>query len=231
VSALGNGGRGDRPGGAAAAGGSFMTRMLLVKNWSEFQHYKDRNPPWIKLHRALLDDYEFAELPDTTKAHLVLVWLFASQNAGRIPADPEFLQHKLGLQKKPNLQLLVERGFLIPEQDDSPTRADDLQDASNVLALARSREERREEREARARKRASAKHPLPVDFGISDRVRSWAAENQHDRLDEHLESFKLKCAAKGYQYASWDDAFMEAIRKNWAGLPVTEATGKQQVAL
>jgi hypothetical protein len=38
-------------------------RYLRVKNWSEFQHYKDRNPPWIKLHRTLLDhDYEAAIL-------------------------------------------------------------------------------------------------------------------------------------------------------------------------
>lgn len=25
-----------------------------VRNWEQFQHYKDRNPPWIKLHFALL---------------------------------------------------------------------------------------------------------------------------------------------------------------------------------
>jgi hypothetical protein len=41
-----------------------MAQWLTIKNWSEFQHYKDRNPPWIKLHRALLDDYAFAALPD-----------------------------------------------------------------------------------------------------------------------------------------------------------------------
>jgi hypothetical protein len=28
-----------------------------------FQHYKDRSPSWIKLHKALLDDYEFSCLP------------------------------------------------------------------------------------------------------------------------------------------------------------------------
>ena len=29
---------------------------LIPKNWSQFQHYKGRRPPWIKLHRALLDE-------------------------------------------------------------------------------------------------------------------------------------------------------------------------------
>lgn len=114
-----------------------MTQYLAVKNWTEFQHYKDRNPPWIKLHRALLDDYEFARLQDASKAHLMLIWLFASQADGRIPNDPKFIQAKLGLDKQPDLQVLVESGFLIPEQNASTPLA---LDASTPLALARSRE-------------------------------------------------------------------------------------------
>ena len=69
-----------------------------------------------------------------------------------------------------------------------------------------------------SRKRAPQKHPLPEDFGISGRVRTWAAEKGHDRLDQHLESFRAKAQAKGYAYADWDAAFMEAIRENWAKL-------------
>jgi hypothetical protein len=33
--------------------------ILTPKNWKSFQHYKDRAPAWIKLHKALLDDYNF----------------------------------------------------------------------------------------------------------------------------------------------------------------------------
>lgn len=103
---------------------------MRVKNWAEFQHYKDRNPPWIKLHRALLDDYEFSRLHDASKAHLLLIWLFASQLDGAIPEDSKFLQRKLGFDKEPDLNLLIEHGFLIPEQVASNALA---QDASNLL--------------------------------------------------------------------------------------------------
>jgi hypothetical protein len=96
---------------------------LKVKNWAEFQHYRDRNPPWIKLHRTLLDDYEFSRLQDASKAHLMLIWLFASQKNGLVPDDPSFLKRKLGLEKEPNLKLFIDHGLLIPEQD-----------ASNALA-------------------------------------------------------------------------------------------------
>lgn len=60
------------------------------------------------------------------------------------------------------------------------------------------------------------KTPLPDDFGISERVAQWAAEKGYGDLDQHLESFIGKARAKGYTYADWDEAFMNAIRDNWA---------------
>lgn len=60
------------------------------------------------------------------------------------------------------------------------------------------------------------KKPLPKDFGISDRVQRWAKEKGHNHLENHLENFILVATAKGYQYADWDAAFMNAIRNNWA---------------
>jgi hypothetical protein len=117
------------------------TSWLTIKNWDTFQHYKDRNPPWIKLHRALLDDYAFAALPDHQKAHLVLIWLFAaSQAGGHIPDDAAFLSRKLGTTEAINLENLVNAGFLIQEQDASNVLAERKQDACIPLALARSRE-------------------------------------------------------------------------------------------
>lgn len=90
-------------------------RYLLVKNWEKFQHYKDRNPPWIKLYRWLLDDYEFSQLQDETKAHLMLIWLLASHTGGRVPADPKYLAAKIGATSLPDLSKLVDSGWLIVE--------------------------------------------------------------------------------------------------------------------
>ena len=87
--------------------------VLTIKNWDAFQHYRKRNPPWIKLHRAILDDYEFCALPDSAKAHLMLLWLYASQNNGTIPHDSAFLERRLMITGL-NLDLLVQGGFLIP---------------------------------------------------------------------------------------------------------------------
>jgi len=67
-------------------------------------------------------------------------------------------------------------------------------------------------------RRARAKHPLPDNFGISERVAKWAQEKGHTNLSAHLDHF-IGCAkARGYTYADWDQALMNAIRENWARL-------------
>lgn len=85
---------------------------LTVKNWDTFQHYGKRNPPWIKLHRALLDDYAFCSLDDAAKGHLMLIWVYASQHNGQIPQDMAFLERKLSC-KNICLDPLIELGFLV----------------------------------------------------------------------------------------------------------------------
>ena len=54
--------------------------LLQPKNWAVFQHYKDRCPPWIKLHRDLLNDRSFMRLPIASKALAPMLWLLASES-------------------------------------------------------------------------------------------------------------------------------------------------------
>ena len=89
-------------------------KFLRVKNWNEFQHYGKRNPPWIKLHRAILDDYAFCSLEDIEKCHLMLLWVYASQNDGKVPYDTVFLERKLSC-KNINLDVYIDAGFLLLE--------------------------------------------------------------------------------------------------------------------
>ena len=88
-------------------------KLLVIKNWQAFQHYGKRNPPWIKLHRAVIDDYLFCSLPDAAKGHLMLLWLYASQNNGAVPNDVPFLEKKLSISGL-DLDRLIEVGFLVP---------------------------------------------------------------------------------------------------------------------
>ncbi|WP_337054016.1 hypothetical protein [Pseudoxanthomonas sp. USHLN014] len=112
-----------------------------------------------------------------------------------------------------------------PKSDASSTRRARVTDGESTVSdtqvgkEGKGREGREDASGDATRKRAPSKTALPQGFTISDRVRSWAAEKGHARLEQHLESFRAKATAKGYTYADWDSAFMEAIRENWAKLP------------
>jgi hypothetical protein len=65
---------------------------IKIKSWKRFQHFKDRRPPWIKLHRDVLDDLEWHELDPTAAKTLVMLWLLASEDKdkeGKIPCVKE----------------------------------------------------------------------------------------------------------------------------------------------
>lgn len=67
---------------------------LRVKNWSRFQHFRDRNPPWIKLYKTLVDDPDWHELDPADAKALVMIWLIASESGGTLP-EPKRLAFRL----------------------------------------------------------------------------------------------------------------------------------------
>jgi hypothetical protein len=93
---------------------------ITPKNWSSFQHYKDRSPSWIKLHRGLLDDFTFARLPVASRALAPLLWLLASEyDGGQIDASPEELAFRLRLSDSDLLDALkplIDSGFFIASE-------------------------------------------------------------------------------------------------------------------
>ncbi len=54
--------------------------MILVTNWASYQSYKDRKPPWIRLHKSLLDNYDFHKMSANARALLPMLWLLASED-------------------------------------------------------------------------------------------------------------------------------------------------------
>lgn len=89
---------------------------LVPKNWQKFQHYNNRKPPWIKLHRDLLDDYEFSCLPVASRALAPLLWLLASEyENGVIEASEDKLAFRLHMtvhDLKNALLPLIDKGFV-----------------------------------------------------------------------------------------------------------------------
>lgn len=124
---------------------------IQVKNWEDFQHYKDRTPPWIKLYNHLLDDFEFSCLPDASKAHLLSIWLLASRTNNKIPNNSRWIGNKINATESVDLDLLVSTGFLeiIPSKNKELQSME--QDASKMLQNKEQNDcTEREKRESRA---------------------------------------------------------------------------------
>lgn len=72
---------------------------MRIKNWSKFQHFKDRRPPWVKLYRDILDDIEWHELDPLSAKILVMLWLIASEDLGSLP-DIKTIAFRLRISEK-----------------------------------------------------------------------------------------------------------------------------------
>ena len=91
--------------------------LLQPKNWAVFQHYKDRCPPWIKLHRDLLNDRVFMRLPIASKALAPMLWLLASESKdGVFDGSLDELVFRLHITKKEyedGIKPLIDNDFFI----------------------------------------------------------------------------------------------------------------------
>jgi len=118
--------------------------FLIPKNWTSFQHYKDRAPPWIKLHKVLLDDSAFQRLPVASRALAPMLWLLASEEKdGAFNGDPVELAFRLRQSEKEvtsALKPLIDNGFFVLVQDASKLLAERVQVAVPETEESRGRE-------------------------------------------------------------------------------------------
>jgi hypothetical protein len=86
--------------------------FFQIVNWKQFQHYRHRNPPWIKLHRELLISRAWISATDADRALMVALMLIAAETENLIPADPGYVRRRAYLNTEPNFSRLLEVGFL-----------------------------------------------------------------------------------------------------------------------
>lgn len=117
-----------------------------IKNWSKFQHFKDRKPPWIKLYRDILDDIDWHELDPLAAKCLVMIWVIASEDSGRLP-DCKKLAFRLRLTEN-QVKSIVSKLSHWVEQDDITMISDRYQD--DILETERETEKEKEEKERKS---------------------------------------------------------------------------------
>ena len=191
--------------------GERVMEYLRVKNWEQFQHYKDRSPSWIKLHKSILDNYEYQCLPLASRALAPMLWLLASEyEEGKIPADLNRIAFRVRVSVsdlQDALNPLISSGFFIGYQD-----------ASTMLAecLPREREEK-SKREKELTPSANAADPCPHQeiiqlyhdhLPMMPVVREWNASRQtklRARWKEKADRQSLDWWAQFFAYVAESD--------------------------
>lgn len=131
--------------------------ILRPKNWDSFQHYKNRRPPWIKLHHLLVDDADFHALKGDDAKYLVLIWLIASEDFGNLPPNPK-LAFRLRMSVKQLEQLLARLQAWIVYDASKPLAI------SEQVATPEGEVEERQSAEPEVDASASAPSPPPLDW-------------------------------------------------------------------
>ncbi|MCP4342919.1 MAG: hypothetical protein GY799_29560 [Desulfobulbaceae bacterium] len=170
-------------------------RFLLVPGLEKWQHYKDRRPPWMKLHIEILDNYDFSYLPDKSKFHLLAIWLLATQIDNKIPWDNKWIERKIGANQSVDIDLFVEKEMLL-EHPDSTLLASCTQSANAETETETETET--ENTIARKKKNGSRFSEwyaiYPVKKSKSKALISWDRQSLDSRADELIEILKNQVA-------------------------------------
>ena len=184
---------------------------MRIKNWTKFQHFKDRKPPWVKLYRDLLDDIDWHELDPLPAKVLCMLWLIASEDDGYIP-ELKTLSFRLRLPIKTTKDCITKLTHWL-EQDDINVISKEYQNDSLETETETEREteiKREKEKETEAKTKASRLSP---NWKLSDDDYNFCRSERPDLDPQKIaESFKDYWISKPKDASKTD---WSATWRNW----------------
>lgn len=93
-------------------------KFLSIKNFETYQHYKHRNPPWIRLYGALFHDKDFIKLPIASRYLYLGLLTLCARHANRVPNDCAWIAHELCMNESEiDLKPLYHKKFLLASRN------------------------------------------------------------------------------------------------------------------
>jgi hypothetical protein len=207
--------------------------MFRAKNWNSFQSYKDRNPPWIRLHKKLIDDINFQRMSVEARALLPMIWLLISEDedpvSGMLRIGYEELSFRLRQPEKAiklAITEMVKAGFL---EEINHLNTDSYINDTDPLRICHSETETETETETEYINMGFQKKPSFEDLTI-DCIQPWLDQKRacgkYLTIDEYelLEMFKDYCRSKKPKYSDYTAAFRNAFK--WKNIPTKGSVAK-----
>lgn len=197
-----------------------------IVEWAQYQQYKDRDPPWIKLHRETMTSRTWVRSDDRARVLAIACMLLAAGTANKIPADPDYVRRRAYLSYEPDFAPLVDVGFirLIKETNDL---AEDSQAVAGTTLAGRtecysegeaekSRAEKKDNSTA-AKPGADAKRGsrLTDDFQLTPELRAFASDlglEPNGLRDEFVDFWTSVPGSRGLKL-DWSKTFKNRCRE------------------
>jgi len=199
--------------------------LLQPKNWAVFQHYKDRCPPWIKLHRDLLNDRVYMRLPIASKAIAPMLWLLASESKdGVFDGSLDELVFRLHISEKEykdGVKPLIDNDFFTVV---SGVLAERLQDA-----IPETETETERETETKKEKKATS---VACPDSVSQQVWNDWMTVRKEKKAKTLTETGWNGFVKQAEKAGWslEQAISHCCLKQWVGFEAAWVAPKQNPA-
>lgn len=186
-----------------------MTRIIVITGWDRFQHYKDRDPPWVKLYRDILTSESWLLGTDASRLVQLASLLLAARYHNATPLIYEVFRRAAHLDITQEdftsaITHLESYQFLEIQEDTTKRKPN----ASNVLATCTSEKSRAEK--SREDKKVPTEpmsdtpteadeSPRETSDGIGEAVarvfRHWREVHNHPRAQLDAKRRKLIRAA------------------------------------
>lgn len=217
-------------------------KLFKIKGWSSFQSYKDRNPPWIRLHKRLLDDFNFQRMSADARALLPMLWLMASEDkdpaSGMLRIGYEEIAFRLRIDGKAVKSAIDEtiRGGFVERLGDPEMPIFDQENQivtkpyPECYETVTQRQRQRTETDSKivTRAKPNVDRVTLKDLGVHH-IAEWLDKKRvagiYTNVDEHLllEMFKDYCLSKNPDYKDYVAAFRNAF--GWKSVPYKQTIG------
>jgi hypothetical protein len=189
---------------------------MKIKNYNKFQHFKDRRPPWIKLHREMLDQRDISLISDRSFRVLIGLWLLASEDEtmeGCLPEIPE-IAFRLRMPESDIIKSFQELRHFVVDVDIKMISERYQVDVPETETETETKRETETERPTSAKSRSTkldANWQLPDDYAI------WAKQERPElNVNQVAAGFKDYWISEAKAKADWFATWRNWIRKQRA---------------
>jgi hypothetical protein len=185
---------------------------MRIKNWSKFQHFKDRRPPWVKLYRDILDDIEWHELDPLAAKVLVMLWLIASEDEGRIP-DSKTLAFRLRISEVKTKEIIIKLSHWLEHNDIELISSGYQVDLPETETETEREKEKEKEKEKETKKKATVVAcPDFVEQQVWDDFLSIRKAKNAPMSETALRAIEREAKKAGW---SLNMAISESVSRGW----------------